>query len=406
MRPRVQCRGDLEHNLVRLWRNSHLSEGTIVVYLQWIRVFRAHCKGRGLDEISELTHAGATRFADAYVGPRTKRPIGSSCRALSRNALQAWAYAARCLKAPVPEWRSKPVPARLNPLIAAYRHYRLSHCGVAGSTLRRDINTAGEFLTLVRTRRKSAARTTIEDIDAFVAQLSRRCSKGTVADACSSLRSFLRFLRTTGRLRRDLVAYVMSPRERLAERPPQALPWVHVRRILQSISRTQARGRRDFAMLLMMAVYGFGAAEVLGLRLDDVDWESKTLTAVRPKTGAVIELPLLPPVARALAAYLREERPRHAESRRIFVDSRMPHNPLTSGAIRHRIRHYAGKAGITAKVIGAHAFRHSHASRQVDSGASLKVVSDILGHRRPSSTSVYVRVALRRLRAVALPVPR
>jgi site-specific recombinase XerD len=84
----------------------------------------------------------------------------------------------------------------------------------------------------------------------------------------------------------------------------------------------------------------------------------------------------------------------------------MPYTPLTSGAIRHRIHHYARQAGVDAPVIGAHAFRHSHATRQIDAGANPKVVSDILGHRRPSSTSVYVRVALRRLRGVALPVPR
>ena len=60
----------------------------------------------------------------------------------------------------------------------------------------------------------------------------------------------------------------------------------------------------------------------------------------------------------------------------------------------------------SAKVIGAHTFRHSHASRQVDAGANIKVVSEILGHPTSSSTSTYVRVALKRLRAVALPVPR
>jgi site-specific recombinase XerD len=79
---------------------------------------------------------------------------------------------------------------------------------------------------------------------------------------------------------------------------------------------------------------------------------------------------------------------------------------MTSAAIRHRIRHWATLAGIRAKVIGAHAFRHSHATRQVDAGANIKVLSDILGHRSVSSTSVYVRVALKRLRGVALPVPR
>jgi site-specific recombinase XerD len=78
---------------------------------------------------------------------------------------------------------------------------------------------------------------------------------------------------------------------------------------------------------------------------------------------------------------------------------------MTSGAIRHRIRYYADLAGLSMKVLGAHIFRHSHASRQVDSGANLKIVSEILGHRSSSSTSVYVRVALKRLRSVGLPVP-
>jgi integrase len=134
----------------------------------------------------------------------------------------------------------------------------------------------------------------------------------------------------SGRLRRDLAAFVMAPRKRLAERPPRALPWAYVRRILHSIPQAHVRGKRDFAMFLMMATYGFGAAEVLGLRLDDVDWESKILHARRPKTGALIELPLLPAVAKVLAAYLRHERPGHADSRRIFLDSRMPHYPLFS----------------------------------------------------------------------------
>jgi integrase len=188
--------------------------------------------------------------------------------------------------------------------------------------------------------------------------------------------------------------------------PPRALPWSDVRRILHSIPQAQAPGKRDFAMLLMMASYGLGAAEVLGLRLDDIDWNSEILHVRRPKTGTAIDLPLLPAVAKAIARYLRRERPPHAEARQIFLRTTMPYDSPTSGALRHRIAHYAQKVGITAKVIGAHAFRHSHVSRQIDAAANPKVVSDILGHRCPSSTSAYVRVAFRRLRMVALPVPR
>jgi integrase len=176
--------------------------------------------------------------------------------------------------------------------------------------------------------------------------------------------------------------------------------------MLGSIRQKELPGKRDFALLLLMATYGLGAAEVLGLDLEDVDWKSEILHVRRPKTKAEIKLPLLPPVAKALAAYLQRERPSHVQSRRVFLSRKTPYAPLTSSAIRFRIRHYAREAGIDVPVLGAHVMRHSHATRQIDVGANPLVVSDILGHRRPSSTSVYVRVALRRLRALALPVPR
>jgi integrase/recombinase XerD len=246
----------------------------------------------------------------------------------------------------------------------------------------------------------------VPDIDRFVSHLAARVSKQTVARRCVSLRAFLRFLHTTERLRRDLASCVVSPCIRWPEQPPRALPWADVRRILGAIRQKEPPGKRDFALLLLMATYGLGAAEVLGLDLDDVDWKSGILHVRRPKTKANIELPLLPPVAKALAAYLQEERPSLVQSRRIFLNTMIPYTPLSSGVFRDRIRHHARQAGIDAPVLGAHVFRHSHATRQIDAGANPKVVSDILGHRCPSSTSVYVRVALRRLREVALPVPR
>jgi integrase len=144
----------------------------------------------------------------------------------------------------------------------------------------------------------------------------------------------------------------------------------------------------------------------LGLRLEHIDWREGVVKVHRPKTKVANELPLLPQVAQALAGYLRSARPPHAAARELFVRIAVPHPVLTSGGIRHRIRKYARQAGIDTRVLGAHILRHSHATRQIDIGANPTMVSEILGHRRPSSTSVYVRVALRRLRAIALPVPR
>jgi len=155
-----------------------------------------------------------------------------------------------------------------------------------------------------------------------------------------------------------------------------------------------------------MATYGMGAAEVLNLRLEDIDWSADTFHVRRPKTEVSMVLPLLGPVACALADYLQHERPPHAAVREIFVSARLPHRRMSDSAIRHRLRKHADAAGVRAEYLGAHVLRHSHACRQVDQGANPKVLSEILGHRRPSSTSAYVRVAKDKLRTVALRMPK
>lgn len=333
------------------------------------------------------------------------RQSAQSSRTLARNAVHAWACALRALGAALPLWQEKRRP-RLSPILDEYCQYRRAHNGISEATLIRDIGTARSLLDQLRSDKKSVTQMTLKDVDTFVRTLSTRLSRRTVADTCSSLRGFLRFLRITGKLPVDLASRVIAPRYRIDERPPRILPWGDVQKILRAIPRSHPPGKRDFAILLLLATYGLGAAEVLGLRLEDVDWQGGILSARRPKTNVRIDLPLLPAVAKAMSAYLRSERPPAQLVRHIFLRKNMPYEAMTSGAIRHRIQYYARRASISAQVIGAHAFRHSHAGRQVDAGANIKVVSDILGHRSPSSTSVYVRVALKRLRTVGLPVPR
>lgn len=402
-----RLRDDRERAVVEVWRRGHLSWSTIQAYLQWVRRFRAYCEQRKLAEVDQLSLVGALRFARHYAGPRLNgKQIARCSRDYARNAIHAWACALRSLGVTVPTWRSEPKAPALPPLLNEYREYRRAHSGVAESTLKRDIGVAQQLLQHLRRRRGAPDKATLPDIDGFVEKAAERLSRAKVVDICSSLRAFLRFLHTTGRLQTDLASGVMSPRFRVSERPPRTLPWQDVRRILRVVRRSEPPGKRDFAMLLLLATYGLGAAEVLGLRLEDLDWRAGVLRARRPKTDVRMELPLLPAVAKALTAYLRWERPLTKATDSVFLRKSMPYTPITSGAIRHRIRLYAAQAGLSAKVIGAHAFRHSHASRQVDSGANLKVVSEILGHRSCSSTSVYVRVALKRLRSVGLPVPR
>lgn len=392
----------LYQRVAELWRAGGRTPGTINGYLPWVRRFRERI---GVDaDGAMLTRDQVDAFAIRYVGPRGCAV--DSARHGARCALRAWSCALRSLGFAVPPWIKPPRPRRLSPMLAQFVEYRLKHGGVSPSTVPSDVLYVSKFLTFLRKlgRRPDAVR--IVDVDAFVAACCSRMTRKTVAGVCSTLRAFLRFRLAVGRLRHDLASSVVGPRIRAADRPPRAMPWKDVQRLLRAIDVRAQLGRRDFAMLLTMATYGMGAGEVLGLRVDDVDWKTRTLRVRRPKTETAIVLPLLDPIARALADYMRHERPTHAAAREIFVSWQMPYPRLTAAsAIRHRLVKHAAAAGLTATFLGSHVLRHSHACRQIESGAPPKVVSDILGHRRPSSTSAYIRVAVDRLRGLALPVP-
>ena len=392
----------LYHRVADLWRAGGRTPATIMVYLQWVRRFRG-CFGAAGDG-AMLTRDRVDAFAAEYVGPRVHAP--KAARHGARSALRAWSCALRSLGFEVPAWTGPRRPPCLSPMLARFVEYRLRHGGVSPSTVPSDVRYVSELITFLRKRDRRPDAVRIVDLDDFIAACCSRMTLKTVAGVCSSLRAFLRFRLAIGRLRHDLAASVVGPRIRAADRPPRAMPWKDVQRLLRAIDVHAQLGRRDFAMLLTMATYGMGAGEVLGLRVDDVDWKARTVRVRRPKTETAIVLPLLDPIARALADYLRHERPPHAAAREIFVSRQMPYHRLTAAsAIRHRIVKHAAAAGLTATFLGSHVLRHSHACRQIESGAAPKVVSDILGHRRPSSTSAYVRVAVDRLRGLALPVP-
>jgi site-specific recombinase XerD len=390
--------------VARIWRENGLRWSTIAVYLQWVRRFQAHCARRGLAEETQLTRYGVVEFARAYA--RTRHIEPGEARRTAQIALRAWARGLETLGHPVPPWTSPVAGPTLPPLLREYVHYRQQHRGVAASSLRNEVQYLARFVAWLRTRRRPVARLTLPDVDAFIGVLRARMSRKSVAAVCSMLRAFLGFLHASGRLPADLATSVLAPVVRAGERPPRALSWVDVRRILRGIDRHCRRGRRDYALLLLMAAYGLGSAEARGLRLEDVDWRAGTIHIVRPKTGVPTVLPLLPAVGRALAAYLRGGRPRHTAARTVFVSARAPYGPLRgSSGVRHVLVKHARAAGVRAAFLGSHALRHSHACRQIEIGVRPKVLSDILGHRCPATTSAYVRIALARLRPLALPVP-
>lgn len=392
--------------MLRVWRGDRtISANTARNYLQWIARLRRYYRELQLVEVEELTREGAERFKAWYVGPRKPKPayVGNAS-----SPMRALRRVYEVMGARLPAW--SPIERRPPPALAVLRDYA-AHLGQQRGnpevTIRKKLDHVGKLLEHLAARGKSWRQLRLPDADAFLVECARRYARTTTADIACTVRCFARFLVAGGRIHVDLADAVIAPVQPRFERPRRALPWEDVQRLLRAVDRSTARGLRDHALLLMMSTYGFGAGEAIGLQLQDIVWNAGTLQVSRPKTGVRFVLPLLPPVAKVLARYLRDGRPSHTPTRHVFVQMKVPFCALTAAsAVRHIIVKHAKAAGIQAPFLGSHVLRHSNAARQIDVGTKARVLSDLLGHRDSESVSAYVRIATQSLREVSLPVPR
>lgn len=392
-------------DMLRAWNADRCVQlSSANVYLHWIKRFRVYIARRSLDERIELTLAGTRRFAAWY---DRHHHLAASCLSNARSALYALSRVYQVMGQTLPVWQT-PAPAKrpASVLLKAYAGHLARHRGNPEVTVHKKLVHVRTFLDHLAQRGKTWRTMSLHDIDEFLIEFSQHYARSTTADIAGCIRSFARFLLTTGRISVDLADSVISPVQPKYEHPRPSLPWEDVQRLLRAVDRSTARGLRDHALLLMMSTYGFGAGEVIGLQLQDIDWSAGTLKVTRPKTGVAFTLPLLPAIAKVLAHYLRNGRPPNTPSRHLFVQMRMPFGPLTcSSAVRHILIKHARVAGIDAPFLGSHVLRHSNAARQIDTGTRPRVLSDLLGHRDPESVSAYVRIATESLREVSLPVP-
>jgi site-specific recombinase XerD len=247
----------------------------------------------------------------------------------------------------------------------------------------------------------------VADIDAYVQWRSVGVRRATLKSITTKLRSFLRHLHLAGRTSRDLGTAVIGPTLYALEGIPSALRAADVAKVLQMTRRDQTPiGRRDYAILTLLSVYGMRAGEITNLRLGDIDWKRSRLHVRHSKTGATSELPLLRVPGDAMLDYLRDGRP-ETTLREVFLRSRAPYRAFRCGSTLYTpIRRRLAAAGINPPgKKGPHAFRHARAVSLLRSSVSLKVIGDLLGHRSVDSTAAYLKLATEDLRNVALEIP-
>jgi site-specific recombinase XerD len=241
-------------------------------------------------------------------------------------------------------------------------------------------------------------------ITAFVRRHAPRGGLGLAAQMVTGLRSFFRFAQLRGLITSDLAAAVPAVPTWQGSGPPKHLSREQVQRVLAACERTTVQGKRDYAILLLLARLGLRAGEIVALQLEDVDWVNAQLTVRSKKGDGWARLPLPIDVGRALARYLQVRPP--TSCRNVFVRAYAPHTPfVASGPVSVLVRTAIERADVRSARTGAHLFRHSLATEMLRRGASLDEIGRVLRHRHPDTTAIYAKVDLKALRGLALPWP-
>ncbi|MCL5258288.1 MAG: site-specific integrase [Firmicutes bacterium] len=367
---------------------------------EWLR-FATYLEKRG------LTMPLHSRDADAqaYVTERVRTLRSASrvrfVRASIRIFLEAdeeGRFRRRVGRAP------RPVPSWLASALEQYVTFVQSHRGLAHRTV------VGRRWRLVRFAEclGRAGVTSLEAIvplhvQQFLVDL-RAYALGYRLTYTSTLRSFFGWAYAAGLVPLDLSPAVTTPRRFKQSGVRDVLSETEVARILSAVDRSTVIGRRDYAVLILAARYGLRPCDIRQLQLEAINWRDGIVSLKQAKTGRLLTLPLLPDVAAALIAYLRDGRPA-TTSRHVFVRHRAPFEPFVAANNLSSIMRLALRRvglGLRSGRRGLYLFRHTLASRMLAAKCQIKVIADVLGHKSTETTMEYASIDLATLRCVPI----
>lgn len=238
-------------------------------------------------------------------------------------------------------------------------------------------------------------------IVSYVTERAKSMSPAGMQSCTGAVRVFLRYLHRQDIITTDLSRAVPRGRSYKQAALPRAIAWTEVQKVLDGVDRRSSLGKRDYAVLMLLATYGLRAREVAAMQLEDLDWKQSQLRVPTRKGGHSSIYPLSAAVGEAVIDYLRVGRPT-TEDRQVFLIGRMPYTPMNQYSISRVAAVHLRAGGVTVRRPGSHTLRHSCVQRLVEADVSFKAIGDFVGHRRAESTLVYAKVALHRLRQLAI----
>jgi integrase/recombinase XerD len=288
-------------------------------------------------------------------------------------------------------------------LLGRYRDYLLAERGLTAGTVRGYVDAVRPFVVgRLRGDALDMAGVSAADVTGFVLAACPGRAGGSAKLIVCALRSLLRWLHLTGTVPASLATAVPSVAGWRLSGLPKGLEPGQLRRLLAGCDRRTPTGRRDYAIVLLLARLGLRAGEVARLGLDDIDWRHGEI-AILGKGNRAERLPLPADVGAAIAVYLRRGRPGTAEGRGVFARVHAPHRALTAGGVTMVVFDAAQRAGLGK--VHAHRLRHTAATAMLHAGSPLAEVGQVLRHRSPLTTAIYAKVDRDALAVLARPWP-
>ena len=287
-------------------------------------------------------------------------------------------------------------------LLERYRQYLEQVRGFSEATTKQHGQTVSEFLDKALRPPRNIRAITSNHVERYLTYKSRHVSRQTMQHVVARLRAFFRYGAARGLVHAGLDS-IDTPRTYRDELPVRALPWPLVKKLLRSVDLTSKTGWRDYTVLHLMAYYGLRPSEIVALRVDSIDWHSKTCRLKQRKTQSDMVLPLLGRTLRILRRYLYNWR-WESPSPQLFLRARRPFGNLQHYAVCDLFYKRAARSGLPLKGYSSYSLRHSFAMRLLQRGVGVKAIGDLLGHRSLEATCVYLRLDVSALRAVALPL--
>lgn len=272
-------------------------------------------------------------------------------------------------------------------------------------------NTRGQRVAIVRrllssqfgSKAVAPARLSPAAVRRFIMNHADGWSAGSLHVIAGAVRGYLRFRTSQGDRMQAVMAAVPSVAQWRLAALPEVPTEAEVEQLLRSFDQRFPSCQRAYAMTRCLIDLGLRSSEVVGLRLDDIDWQAGTVRLAKPKSRRTDMLPLPRETGRAISSYIVSERPQ-TTSRAVFVRHVAPYDqPIGTGVVRRAVREAYRRCGL--RYSRTHILRHSVASRLLSAGTPLKEIADVLRHRSLDTSAIYTKIDATRLAAVALPWP-